>query len=409
MKIAIIGAGPAGATAAVRLARAGAAVLLFDPSHPREKPCGGGLTGRALALVSDIIDISSLPSVVVKSATVEGPQQATRAPLIDRGATCGSSLLIFSRTVFDQALATAAIRAGARFIAERAVHVVRRRAHMVVTTDRGEYDVDHVLGADGANSVVRKQLARPFARAELSVAAGYFVGGETGTSIFITTTREQPGYLWSFPRPDHSAVGICAPATHHTAAPALRAQSATWIRQHGFDPLAPLTPYSWPIPSVGGTARRDISLSGPGWMLLGDAAGLVDPLTREGIYYALLSARNAAEALVAAPASSASTRYEEFVLGAIQPELARAAKLCRLFFNPGFSPLLVRALEESEGVREVFADLVGGVQPYRGLRRRLLTKLRWSLAAQAIPMLLQRGFAGTIADVALPSGNVTRS
>ena len=59
MRIGIIGAGPAGAMAAVRLARAGAAVSLFDPSHPREKPCGGGLTGRALALVADVIDISA--------------------------------------------------------------------------------------------------------------------------------------------------------------------------------------------------------------------------------------------------------------------------------------------------------------------------------------------------------------
>ena len=73
MRVAIIGAGPAGAMAAVRLARAGASVTLFDPSHPREKPCGGGLTGRALALVSDVIDMGSLPAVVVKSATVEGP------------------------------------------------------------------------------------------------------------------------------------------------------------------------------------------------------------------------------------------------------------------------------------------------------------------------------------------------
>ena len=78
MRIAIIGAGPAGAMAAVRLARAGASVALFDPSHPREKPCGGGLTGRALALVSDVIDIQSLPAVVVKSATVEGPRAHAR-------------------------------------------------------------------------------------------------------------------------------------------------------------------------------------------------------------------------------------------------------------------------------------------------------------------------------------------
>ena len=83
MHIAIIGAGPAGAMAAVQLARAGASVTLFDPSHPREKPCGGGLTGRALALVADVIDIHALPAVVVNAATVEGPNRQ-RASRIDR-------------------------------------------------------------------------------------------------------------------------------------------------------------------------------------------------------------------------------------------------------------------------------------------------------------------------------------
>ena len=87
MRIAIVGAGPAGAMAAVRLARAGATVSLFDPSHPREKPCGGGLTGRALELVSDVIDLAKLPAIAVKSANVEASDGSGAAPvpLLDRG------------------------------------------------------------------------------------------------------------------------------------------------------------------------------------------------------------------------------------------------------------------------------------------------------------------------------------
>ncbi len=165
MKVAIIGAGPAGAMAAFCLARAGASVTLFDPSHPREKPCGGGLTGRALALVSDVIDVGSLPAVVAKSATIESQECAARVALIDRGVTPGSSLLVVSRAVFDRALADAAAAAGARLVPEKAVDIAARRTHMIVSTDRGDYQIDHVLGADGANSLVRKKLARPFARA----------------------------------------------------------------------------------------------------------------------------------------------------------------------------------------------------------------------------------------------------
>src|SRR2546422_756100 len=80
MRVAIIGAGPAGAMAAIRLARAGASVRLFDASHPREKPCGGGITGRALALIADVVDLKTLSAVVVKSATVEAPENGSRTP-----------------------------------------------------------------------------------------------------------------------------------------------------------------------------------------------------------------------------------------------------------------------------------------------------------------------------------------
>jgi geranylgeranyl reductase family protein len=404
MHIAIIGAGPAGAMAAVRLARAGASVALFDPTHPREKPCGGGLTGRALGLVNDVIDIHRLPAVVVRSATVEGPERAAHVPVIARGVSPSSSLVVVSRAIFDSALTAAAIAAGARFIPEKVVDLSRQGHRLTVCTDRHEYGFDHVLGADGAASVVRRKLVQPFGRAQLSVAAGFFVHGSTADSIIVRTTSEQPGYLWSFPRTDHLAVGICAGAAHRATSGELRKQAATWIEQHGFHRNTRLEPYAWPIPSIGSQPRKDVGLAGAGWMLLGDAAGLVDPLTREGIYYALASGQWAADALMTDDPLGAGSRYADKVLSEIQPELARAARLSRLFFSSPFSALLVRALDESDGIRDVFVDLVGGHQPYRGLRRRLLATRQWSLALRAIRMVLRPSFAGTMTGVALPHG-----
>src|SRR5215203_7236164 len=109
MQIAIVGAGPAGSIAALRLARAGAAVTLFDPSHPREKPCGGGVTGRALGLVSDLIPVDSIPSVRVKRAYVEDATQTAVVPLKTSDSAAASSLLVVSRAVFDRMLVDAAI------------------------------------------------------------------------------------------------------------------------------------------------------------------------------------------------------------------------------------------------------------------------------------------------------------
>ena len=392
MRIAIIGAGPAGAMAAFTLARAGASVSLFDASHPREKPCGGGLTGRALGLVSDIIDIAALPCVTIASALVESAHRDARArsesrahvPLVDRGVSPASSLVVVSREMFDRALADAAVGAGATLVRERAVDVTRQAARFSIRTTHARYEADYVLGADGANSLVRKRLAHPFARTQLSIAAGFFVHGPTSRTIAVRNMREQPGYLWLFPRPDHLAVGVCAAATDGASSPQLREQSHTWIQHHRLDHDARLVPYAWPIPSIGSAGSRADVFGGRGWMLLGDAAGLVDPLTREGIYFALLSGRWASEALTTGSPERAATAYASRIRAELQPELALAARFSRLFFSPAFSGLMVKALAESPSIRQVFADLVGGVQPYRTLRRRLLATRHWTLAIRML-------------------------
>jgi geranylgeranyl reductase family protein len=401
MKIAIIGSGPAGAMAAFRLARAGAAVTLFDHSHPREKPCGGGLTARALALIADVVDLGSLPGVAARSALVEAQDRQAEVPLPGSGAT--NSLVMFSRAQLDAALTRAAVSAGARLRPEKAIDVTMGGTRMIVRTPTCTYDADFVIGADGANSLVRKRFASPFSRKQLSVSAGFFVHGVSSAVVCIKTMTEQPGYFWSFPRTDHLAVGVCASATEHVSSSTLRRQSLDWLEQRGLHRGTRLEPYAWPIPSTGFDPGAGPYPAGPGWLLAGDAAGLVDPLTREGIYYALLSGHWAAEALSNASGAGVAAHYVERLRSEVHPELARAARLSTPFFLPAFSALLVQALQKSGPIRQIFVDLVTGDQPYRGLRRRLLCTGEWRLAGQAIPLLIARDFAGTMSNVASPS------
>jgi flavin-dependent dehydrogenase len=112
-------------------------------------------------------------------------------------------------------------------------------------------------------------------------------------------------------------------------------------------------------------------------MLLGDAAGLVDPITREGIYFALRSGMLAAQAIGGA---DPARRYTETVRDELHDELRRAARLKAGFFRPRFTSLLIDALEHSEAIRAVMIDLVAGRQSYRGLRRRLLATFELGLA-----------------------------
>lgn len=378
--VAIVGAGPAGCRAAWRLSRAGARVAIFDGSHPREKPCGGGVTGRALDVVRDAIGPDSLKAVSIRGATFAHRSCRARIAFDDRPATTTPQLAVASRLTFDRALLTAAIDAGAAFVAERVIDLAPEGgAWRIGTRDRAAY-AGWVLGADGPASLVRRRVGRPFERADLSIATGFFVHGVTSDDIAIAFEDDPPGYLWSFPRPDHLAVGVCAQADSARSA-ALAMLASRWIADN-VPERSTLERYSWPIPSLREATLEREQPWGPRWMLLGDAGGMVDPITREGIFFALLSAEAAADSLLE-PGDPAA-RYAARIRSLVYDELIRAARLKARFFNPRFTGLLIHALEESVTIRAIMLDLIAGRQPYRGLRRRLLATMELGLMLRLI-------------------------
>ncbi len=372
--VVVVGAGPAGCWAARTLATQGARVAIVDASHPREKPCGGGVTRRALALVGDAIDQAALPRCRVSSARfVDSARRLSVAiPLRD------GDLDVASRTEFDSALLAAATAAGVEVVHARVTGVRRGGTSFVVETSAGEIRARRLIGADGANSLIRRRLTTPFARADLSIATGYFVHGATSTEIVLEILADPPGYLWSFPRPTHLAIGICAQADDAVTADALRAKAREWMRVLRVDSTS-TTRYSWPIPSLSARSFGALTVSGADWCLVGDAAGLVDPITREGIYYALLSGEWAGQTL-ASTHRAALRRYHERVHDEIVPELTRAARYKAGFFKPRFTHLLTDALAESSRVREIMGRLVAGTQSYKSLKWALVATAEFGLA-----------------------------
>jgi len=359
MKVAIVGAGPAGSLLAYRLARGGACATLFDASHPREKPCGGGLTPGAVRLLPPAPSADPLPARRVDRCRFDsGEGHCVDVPL-------RSPVLVASRRELDGWLLRRATEAGARHRAARVVAVDAEGGLCTAGSERETFDV--VVGADGAGSLVRRTLHRPTPAARLLMAGGWLADGDA--PMLVRFTPGLPGYLWVFPRPNHVEVGICAPLGVVPTAQLLARLDLEASRV--FPALAPQnrSRQAHTIPFPDADPETILSIAGPRFALVGDAAALADPVTGEGIRPALRSADLLAECLLR---DGAPRRYPRRVLDDFGRELLHAARWRSHFFAPGFPTRMVRYSARSRAVRDVLADLVLGEQGYRGLKWRLL-------------------------------------
>lgn len=290
MRIAIVGAGPAGCHLAHRLDSTEHEILLFDPRVPYEKPCGGGLSPLVGWLFPDVMALRfprhQPPRVLLRAS--DGGQVAQ--------ALEGSIWAVVSRAEFGQALLDRALAArNVRLVQEQVTGVVKAAdGWRLDTAQGGTYAADFLVGADGVRSVVRRHLVGPIPRQHLGLAVGYTVRGAPDVLTF-QTYADLEGYLWSFPRRDHASVGIVSRLAE--ARP-----RDLWQRLHCF--LNETCPEAvrdkrWAglLPMAGDSSLWGTPCAGPNWALLGDAAGHVHPITGEGISYALWSAELLAQAL----------------------------------------------------------------------------------------------------------------
>ena len=288
-RIAIVGAGPAGCHLAYCLADTEHEILLFDPRAPWEKPCGGGLSPLVGRLFPDVMALPFArhrpPHVLLRASDGSQVERALE----------GSTWAIVSRAEFGRALLDRALGSGnVRLVRERVTEIVKAAQGWHLHTAQNQaFDANFLVGADGAQSIVRKQVVGPIAREHLALAVGCLVRGVPDVLTFRTYS-DLHGYLWSFPRHDHASVGI---ATRLADA----RPRDLWQRLEGFlDETCPEAQRErrWAalLPMARDASLWDTPCVGRNCALLGDAAGHVHPLTGEGISYALWSAELLAEA-----------------------------------------------------------------------------------------------------------------
>lgn len=371
MKVAIVGAGPAGSMAALEFAKKGASVSIFDPSHPREKPCGGGLTGKSLALLPSGPARDPLPARRVQNCRFD----TARGLMIELD--LGEPVGIVSRADFDAWLLRRAVEAGARHINDRITRV--DATGRVKSLGGVEETFDLVVGADGANSLVRRTFLSATPKERRWMACGWFARGDS--EMVVRFLEGVEGYLWLFPRAGHVGVGIGAPLGHpptRDLLALLEREVARAFPAMARDEDTPYYAHTIPSPGEDGATLRE--MAGEKWALVGDAAAIADPITGEGIFYALRSGQLLAETMMAggSPRTYADRAMEEF-----GHDLMRAARLYRRFFAPGFTDRMLDYANRSPALSRVMVDLVLGKQDYMSLKRRLvmtLPRFAWDVA-----------------------------
>jgi flavin-dependent dehydrogenase len=368
--IAIVGGGPAGALCGERLASCGFKVTIFDERLAWEKPCGGGLTHKAIETYPFLLD-SPYPKKIIRTAELIS-SRGHRARF-----EMNHPIVIYARKVLNGLLLDRAVAAGCTAVCSRVTNVNTNGERVRLMVEGEERVSDFVVLASGARNQLLPDTTALGAD-DLEMTLGYFVPTEENI-IKIKFLKEFEGYLWSFPRADHLSVGICA-RMGQTTSQQLRRHLDAFVVEEKI-PTAGAQLYSHVLPSPQAKTIRGRRIVGNNWAMAGDAAATVDPITGEGLYYALRSGDLLAHAL----AQGAPQEYPERLRAAFSADLEFAANIAKKVFRGNFvggaiTTRMVQLLNYSPAFRDLVRDIFSGSQSYRTLKRRLWGQLGITVA-----------------------------
>jgi geranylgeranyl reductase family protein len=382
--VAVLGGGPAGSFAAERLARAGLKVAVFDEKLAWEKPCGGGLTYKAYNEYPFLIE-NDMPKRIIRETSLAAPKAGEVRMTLDQ------PLVIYSRFDLNRMLLERAEKAGASIEKTRVLGIERRDRGWRLRTQRGIAEADFCVIATGARNPLR-EVGTEWSAKDTMSALGYYVPASQ-EHIDIQFLPQLEGYIWVFPRCGHLSVGICGKGE---PAQSLRARLETYMNERGMAWKGSAF-YSHMLPSLETAAWRRNRIAGDGWLAVGDAGGLVDPITGEGLYYAMRSGDLAGQVLIDDahnPAEKAAA-YRALLSREFALDLEFAATLAKRVFLGSFMfnsvpARMIQFIRRSPRFRALMQDLFAGTQPYLTLKSRLLRNLNGTLHEVVMNFFLNR-------------------
>ena len=358
--VAVIGAGPAGGSAALALARNGFAVALLERAAlPRYKTCGGGVLARAGKLLppeTAIVVQRSFNSVALNFLGTKMNFVTTRPQPIVR---------LTMRADLDCLLARAAAKAGAQLVESFPVKRVKVQDDVVeISSDRESIRAKFVIAADGVHSTTARAAGwselpalAPALEHEIYLPAEDFARFSERPRFDFNAN--DAGYAWVFPKRAHLSVGILST---HRVCPDLQSKLGDYLQRLGITRIQKVEKHGWLIP----LAPRREPLARGRVLLAGDAAGLVDPVLAEGITHALQSGQLAAAALAEGrlDVGKVSQIYQSLLEREILHELRVGRFLAKLLYH---HPKIRHGAFRIGGQRlcEFVTDVVMGERSYR--------------------------------------------
>jgi geranylgeranyl reductase family protein len=413
----VVGAGPSGSVAALVLARAGASVALVDKREfPREKACGDLVGPRGVRLLDELGIRVPAARRLGDMIVVAPNHRRVLLPALP-GANYADHALAVTRERFDAILFEAAVSAGARPVHDRvaglayerdAVRGVRLRAGAVLAADA-------VVGADGATSEIAQSagLVEP-GRALWGFALRGYLDADLDLPHIVlwepSRWRLFPGYGWAFPMSGgglNVGLGLAFDNDHRGSSRRAGQQMDGFLVHLERLGLLPAPARRSLRSRTGGWLKMGVlgtAPAGPGVLLVGDAAGLVNPLQGEGIAQAMASGRAAADAILAAGPRHAHHHYRAYLTAASRHHRANAAVQAGMVRHPLAVSAAARVLS-APGIGRTVAgawglywnDLVADALPSR--HRRLA-----SAAVTAVSAAVRRGEAAQWFGAHLPTG-----
>jgi geranylgeranyl reductase family protein len=357
--VAVVGAGPAGSSAALALSRNGFDVLLLEKaSLPRYKTCGGGVLNRAYKLLPPRVE------EVVERKFFSVDLNFLAAGLNFTASRAVPLVYMTMRADLDYLLVNEAKAAGAQVIDSCPVRSATIRGQAVeISAEKATFQAKFVIAADGVHSVIAKAAGwsdlphlAPAIEHEIYLSEEDFeCFGKTARFDFDCV---ETGYGWVFPKRNHLSAGILSARRANIN---LHEKLAEYLKRIGIDRIQKVERHGYLIP----IAPRREKLARDRVLLVGDAAGLVDPIMAEGISYSVLSGQLAAQAIAECgfDVQKAGNRYQSLLEEKILGDLRAARRLGYFLYNcPKLRNWVFR--HRGEELANYVADVVMGNRGY---------------------------------------------